>query len=173
MADVIADVDTTVTSPDGREYYVQVAAEQVGAVWEGWLEFVPVDDSLDVLLTRTETTQPTRDDVLRWSTTLTPVFLEGAFKRAVRETSGRRHIVRDFARIADDVLVPFDPFEVLPLGTHELRARLAVLERGELLAMIEQYGLNPAGKSLARLTNSQLVTFIVTAVEVQSLHHHR
>src|ERR1043165_6230927 len=111
MADVIADVDTTVKAADGSEYYVQVAAEQVGAVWEGCLEFVPLDDSLDVLLTRTETTQPTRDDVVRWSTTLTPVFLQGAFKRAVRETSGRRHIVRDFARIAEDVLVPFDPFE--------------------------------------------------------------
>jgi hypothetical protein len=172
MADVIADVDTTVKAADGSEYYVQVAAEQVGAVWEGWLEFVPLDDSLDVLLTRTETTQPTRDDVVRWSTTLTPVFLQGAFKRAVRETSGR-HIARNFARVAEDVLVPFDPFAVLPLGKHELRGRLAVLGRGELLAMIEQYGLNPAGKSLARLTNSQLVTFIATAVEVQNLQHHR
>jgi len=172
MADVIADVDTTVTSPDGREYYVQVAAEQVGSVWEAWLEFVPVDDGLDVLLTKTETTQPTRDDVIRWSTTLTPVFLQGAFKRAVRETSGH-HVVRDFARAAEDVLVPFDPFEVLTLGKHELRARLGALGRGELLTTIEQYGLNPAGKSVARLTNSQLITFIVTAVEVQSLQHHR
>jgi hypothetical protein len=172
MADVIADVDTTVTTLEGLEYYVQVAAEPVGSVWEAWLEFVPVDDSADVLLTRTETTQPTRDDVIRWSTTLTPVFLQGALKRAVRETS-QRHVIRDFARLAEDVLVPFDPFEVLALGKHELRARLGVLERGELLAIIEQYGLNPAGKSVARLTNSQLGTFIVTAAEVQSLQHHR
>jgi hypothetical protein len=48
-----------------------------------------------------------------------------------------------------------------------LRGRLRLLARSELLAMIEHYGLNRAGKSLARLTESQLVTFIVTAVEVQ------
>jgi hypothetical protein len=103
---------------------------------------------------------------------LTPVFLEGAFARAVQATSGRQ-LVRDFPVVAEDVLAPFDPFQALPLGAHALRARLGVLARAELLAMIEQYGLNPAGKSLARLTNSQLVTFIVTAVEVQSLQHHR
>lgn len=97
MADVIADVQTTVTSTEGREYYVQVAAEHAGEVWKAWLEFVPVDDDLDVLLTGTETTQPTRDDVVRWSTTLTPVFLQGAFKRAVRATTGSR-IVGNVAR---------------------------------------------------------------------------
>ena len=34
--------------------------------------------------------------------------------------------------------------------------------------MIGEYGLNPAAKSLVRLSDSQLVTFIVTAVDVQS-----
>ena len=34
--------------------------------------------------------------------------------------------------------------------------------------MIESYDLNPAEKSLIRLTDSQLVTFVVTAVEVQA-----
>jgi len=101
MADVIADVNTTVTAPDGREYYVQVAAEPTGSVWEAWLEFVPVDDKAAVLLTKTETTQPTRDDVIHWSTTLTPVFLQGALKRAVRETS-EHHVVRGFARTVGD-----------------------------------------------------------------------
>ena len=172
MSEIIADLDTTVTSSDGHEYYVQVAAEPLASGnWEAWLEFVPLEDSLDVLLTKTETTQPTRDDVVRWSTTLTPVFLEGAFARAARATG--RAVLRDYAMNATDVLVPFDPFEVLRLGKLELRGRLGPLARVELLAMIEHYGLNPAGKSLARLTTSQLVTFIVTAVEVQSLQHHR
>ncbi len=172
MSEVIADLETTVTSADGHEYYVQVAAEHSGSIWEAWLEFVPLDDNLDVLLTRTETTQPTRGDVVHWSTTLTPVFLEGAFARAVQATSGRR-IVRDYPITTSDVLVPFDPFNVFRISELELRGRLRLLARSELLAMIEQYGLNPAGKSLARLTPSQLVTFIVTAVEVQlGLHRH-
>lgn len=95
MPDVIADLDTTVTSSDGREYYVQVAAEQKGSVWEAGLEFVPVDDGLDVLLTNMETTQPTRDDVVRWATTLTPVFLQGAFSRALRATAAPEVSSRD------------------------------------------------------------------------------
>jgi hypothetical protein len=100
MAEIITDLDTTVTSPNGDQYYVQVAAEPLDkSVWEAWLEFVPLDDRLDVLLTNTETTQPTRDDVVRWSTTLTPVFLEGAFARAVRATSGRQ-ITRDVPKLA-------------------------------------------------------------------------
>lgn len=172
MPEVIADLETTVTSADGHEYYVQVAAEQIGSIWEAWLEFVPLDDSLDVLMTRTETTQPTRSDVVRWSTTLTPVFLQGAFERAVQVTSGRR-IIRDYPVTTSDVLVPFDPFDVFRISELELRGRLRLLARSELLAMIEHHGLNPAGKSLARLTDSQLITFIVTAVEVQlGLHRH-
>lgn len=167
MPELIADLDTTFTTEDGSEYYVQVAGEPVGGVWEAWLEFVPLDDSLDVLMTRTETTQPTRDDVVRWATTLTPVFLQGAFARAVRATSGTRVVVRNYQTTTTDVLVPFDPFQVFRISELELRGRLRLLARSELLAMIEQYGLNPAEKSLARLTESQLVTFIITAVEVQ------
>ena len=69
--------------------------------------------------------------------------------------------------------MPFDPFEVLPLGKADLGARLRPLTRPELLAMIQKYDLNPAGKSLTRLSDSQLVTFIVTAVEVQALQGRR
>ena len=54
------------------------------------------------------------------------------------------------------------------VGKAEMRVRLRALTRAELLAMIGEYGLNPAAKSLVRLSDSQLVTFIVTAVEVQS-----
>jgi hypothetical protein len=48
-----------------------------------------------------------------------------------------------------------------------------VRSRSELLAIIEQYGLNPAAKRLTWLSDSQLVTFIVTAVEVQALSRKR
>ena len=64
---------------------------------------------------------------------------------------------------------PFDPFDVLPLGKGVLRTRLHGLMRAELLGMIGNYNLNPAQKNLSRLTDSQLVTFIVTAVEVQAV----
>ena len=169
MAEIIGDLETTVTSAAGHEYYVQVAGEPLaGGNWEVWLEFVPLDDDLEVLSTHTETTQPTRDDVVGWAAALTETYLEGAFARALQNTD--RVAVRDFAAEVAETPAPFDPFDVLPLGKAELRARLRVLSRPELLGIISSYNLNPAQKSLMRLTDSQLATFIVTAVEVQAVH---
>jgi hypothetical protein len=164
MSEILADLDTTIVSPEGDEYYVQVVGEHLlTGMWEAWLEFVPLDDALEVLRTTTETTQTTREDVVRWSETLTQVYLQGAFARAVDISDGGS-VVRNYATVIADVAVPFDPFEVLPLGKPALRARLRVLTRSELLAIIQSFDLNPAGKSLTRLSDSQLVTFIVTAV---------
>ena len=88
------------------------------------------------------------------------------FARAIHAGSGRP-VVRDYTALTADV-APIDPFELLPSGKGAMRARLRALTRAELLAIIRTHGLNPAGKSLARLSDAQLVTFIVTAVEVQS-----
>jgi hypothetical protein len=168
MSEILADLDTTIVSPEGDEYYVQVGGQLASGMWEAWLEFVPLDDALEVLRTTTETTQPTREDVVRWSETLTQVYLQGAFARAVDISDGGS-VVRNYETVIADVAVPFDPFEVLPLGNAALRAQLRVLTRPELTAMIQKYDLNSAGKSLTRLSDAQLVTFIVTAVEVQAL----
>jgi hypothetical protein len=167
MPEIIADLETTVVSPQTGEYYLQVVAEQLpSGLWEGWLEFVPLADDQDVLLTDTETTQSSREDVERWSATLTPVYVQGAFARAAR-VSGERSLVRRYNTTIGGV--PFDPFEMRQLeGKERMRVRLHALTRAELLALIGEYDLNPAAKSLVRLSNSQLVTFIVTAVEVQS-----
>lgn len=173
MPEILTELDTTFVSPEGDEYYLQVGGEQLASgMWEAWLEFVPLDDSLEVLLTPTETTQPTREDVLLWSETLNQVFLQGAFARAVQVSDGRQ-IVRNYEATIADVAAPFDPFEVLPPDKAALGAQLRVLTRPQLVAMIQKYELNPAGKSLTRLSDSQLVTFIVTAVEVQALQGRR
>jgi hypothetical protein len=158
MPEVITGFETAIVSPRGDEYYVQVLAEQLASgPWEAWLEFVPADDALDTLLTKTETAQPTRDDVVQWAETLSETYLKGAFERAVRVNEARRHAV------------PFDPFDVWSAGTSALRVRLRALTRPELIAMIQNYDLNPGAKSLTRLSDAQLVTFIVTAVEAQVL----
>jgi len=173
MSEILADLDTTIVSPEGDEHYVQVVGEHLATgVWEAWLEFVPLDDALEVLRTMTETTQTTREDVIRWSETLTQVYLEGAFARAVDNSDGGS-VVRNYETVIADVAVPVDPFEVMPLGKAALRARLRMLTRPELVAMIHKYDLNPAGKSLTRLSDAQLVIFIVTAVEVQALQGRR
>ena len=170
MPEVINELETTIVSPRGDEYYVQVVAEQLATgLWDAWLEFVPVDDALDALLTKTETTQPTRDDVVHWAEMLSETYLKGAFGRAVTVNEGGRP-GRDYptTTVTED-LDPFDPFDEWSSGTSALRVRLRALTRPELIAMIQMYDLNPGAQSLTRLSDAQLVTFIVTAVEVQVL----
>jgi hypothetical protein len=167
MAEIITELETSIIDSAGQEYYVQVVGEQLAdGRWVAWLEFVPLDDRLEVLATREETDQPTRADILGWSLTLTDIHLGAAFARAA-PAEDRGTLARTYPATFIDAVAPFDPFEVAALGKDVLRVRLRPLSRAELLAMINTYGLNPAGKSLARLSDSQLITFVVTAVEVQ------
>ena len=171
MPESIAELNYILTDQQGRQYFATVVAEPIGSTWEAWLEFVPTDDS-PPLLTNTETHQTTREDVVRWATLLDDVYLQGAFDRAVIATASavRSPMSVLHPPIPVDATGPReeDPFDMYRLGGKEgLRARLQPLTRSELLLIIEQFRLNPGRLSLARLTKSQLVTFIATAVEVQ------
>ena len=176
MIELVTDLPHRIVDASGSEYYVSVAAEQgADGVWEAWLEYVPTDES-DALVTPTETTQSSRADVARWAAALTDTYVEGAFDRAAQATLGTSARIAARRTVADSAVdavagieaeLP-DPFDLYTSGVMNMRARLAGLPRSMLLEMIETFGLNPAGKSLAWLSNAQLVTFIVTAVEVQS-----
>src|SRR4030095_1022725 len=173
MPEAIAELNYVLTD-DGRQYFPIVVAEPIGEQWEAWLEFVPTDDS-GPLLTNTETHQQTREDVARWASLLDDVYLQGAFHRAVSATVSSPPAVRSSISVVHPPATLEsrglfeDPFERYRLeGKVGLRAHLQPLDRQELLLMIEQFRLNPARLSLVRLTKAQLVTFIVTAVEVQS-----
>jgi hypothetical protein len=50
--------------------------------WIGWLEFRSLDGA--ILTTDQETSQPNREAVAYWAAGLEPIYLEGAFERAVR-----------------------------------------------------------------------------------------
>jgi len=171
ISEIIAHLDHTVTDQSGRSYYVNVAGEHTSeGHWDAWLEFLPLDDS-DPLLTDTETVQPTRSAVAHWAETLGEAYVQGAFERATLQDAVRA------ARMATGVYeaVPLastaaiDPFEVFRLGKDVLRMELQPLTRAELLSIIELHSLNPAHLSLARLSTSQLITFIATATEAQVL----
>lgn len=58
MTELLADLDhRVVDGATSREYFVNVVGEQMSdGTWEGWLEFVPLDDT-EPVLTRTETRQ--------------------------------------------------------------------------------------------------------------------
>lgn len=175
MTELIADLPYRVIDVGGNEYYASVAAEQrPDGMWEAWLEYVPLEES-DALLTDTETTQSTREDLVRWAETLTETYVQGAFPRAVAATTGSRLIAQRSDVGLDPELTTSavrsgleDPFELYSLvGISEMRAHLLARPRSTLLAIIDAFGLNPARKSLSWLTQSQLATFIVTATEVQ------
>src|SRR5262245_18699267 len=51
-------------------------------MWQGWIEFDPADGGPPLRSPR-ETTQPNRTDTEYWASGLTPIYLEGALRRAV------------------------------------------------------------------------------------------
>jgi hypothetical protein len=171
MPEVIADLDRSVLDTEtAQEYFVNVVGEpRADGTWEAWLEFVPPTDDVP-LVTGTETTQPSRADILRWAEQLTGVFLEGAFERARLASDLSRAVTTaplDPVDPLPSAVAPLDPFELLKAGKATLRTALERLTRAELLAVIDAYNLNPPGHSLARLSNRQLVVWVTTATEVQ------
>jgi hypothetical protein len=168
MAEVIAELDYRVRDVD-REYFVNVVGQQTATDrWEAWLEFVPLDDS-GVLTTPTETHQVMHADVVRWAGALTERFIQGALARAVAasKASGARPVATPLHVTDVPTVTAIDPFAIFALGDDALRLQLRSFTRTELLTIIDAHELNPAHLSLARLSDSQLVTFIVTAVEAQ------
>jgi hypothetical protein len=171
MSELIADLPYGITNTNGDEFYVSVAGEpRVDGRWDGWLEYVPLDDS-EPLLTPTETTQATRAALAYWAEALTRTYVQGAFDRAVRATPDitMRGVDRAIPGVVATTPVTElpDPFQLFATGAATMRARLSTLPRSALLDVVAEFGLNPAGKSLSWLTDHQLVTFIVTAVEAQ------
>jgi hypothetical protein len=79
--------DEPISDPGGALYFARAAGRQRDdGLWEGWLEFVPVDGSGLALLSARETTQPNRADLEYWAQGLTRVYLQGALVRAESAT---------------------------------------------------------------------------------------
>jgi len=149
-------------------------------MWEGWLEFVPAQGNLEVLVTGVESRQPERQHLEYWATGLTPVFLEGALRRARQPVTVRVKAVElpySNAPAARNVTVTrvmppgpepvLDPFDVGGRNLDQLRQELGALNRPRLLNIIAAYDLNPARADIDWMSDAQLVHFIVVAVDAQ------
>jgi hypothetical protein len=66
-----------------------------------------------------------------------------------------------------------DPFAVGRRNLDILRQELHALDRPRLLNIIAAFDLNPASKDVMALSDEQLVTFVVVAVEAQLAHRAR
>ena len=188
MAQVLLTFDTRVADESGTYRPRVVGRLADDGMWEGWLEFEPIDRAGDTVIGPVESRQPEREHLTYWATGLTPVYIEGALRRARRPVVIRARAVETPASDAPaprTIVVPapprtirreavLDPFEVArQSGLDVLSQELRALNRARLLDVITSFDLNPAGEDIAWMTDAQFVRFIVVAVEAQLLNRVR
>jgi hypothetical protein len=182
MSEVLRSFDEPIRDDSG-EYHARVIGRLAhDGMWEGWLEFVPLDDrSTDALISPLESRQPEREHLEYWASGLSVVYAEGALHRARRPMTIRTRVVETPASDAPAPRVVseapryvgpepvLDPFEV---GSHSLdilAQELRALGRARLLNIIAAYDLNSGGPDLQQFTDAQLITLIVVGVEARLL----
>ena len=179
MAEVLAEFADLVVH-HGAEYHAQACGAPAGDnLWEGWIEFVPLDGSPAVRTAR-ETTQPNRTDTVYWATGLTHVYLEGALHRAISPIV-RKVVTKPeplFDGPAPDLTTTapaasqeavLDPFSVYEKGEVLLRRELGALSAWHLVNIIRAFQLS--GEPIAvlnRLPASALIDMIVVGVREQA-----
>jgi hypothetical protein len=179
MAELISQFTVVLVGENGTRYQAQACgAEMTEGTWQGWLEFVPLDDDQPSIRSGRETTQPNWKALQYWATGLTPVYLEGALQRASRPAAARPVATQaapqfDGPKVSgDDETVSashanavLDPFSVYDKGEALLRSELRALAPWHLLNIIEAYRLsNEPPAALNRRHPEALVETIVSAV---------
>lgn len=167
MAELLMEFAEPVAN-SGITYKAQACGAPVsGNLWEGWIEFLPLDGG-PLLRSGRETTQPNRDDAVYWATGLTPVYLEGALARALNP------LVRTVATLSEPVFngpapsmtsAVLNPFSVAEKGEALLRQELSALSSWHLVNIIRAYDLSEGPiAALNRLPVSSLIDLIVDGV---------
>jgi hypothetical protein len=89
MSETLVRFDETISDSTGARYYVEAMGRQrEDGLWEGYLEFLPVNERAERIVSERETTQPNRKAVDYWAQGLSRVYLAGALDRARLSTSG-------------------------------------------------------------------------------------
>ena len=178
MAEVLAQFADAVADGAGRSYRAQACgAPMPDGLWEGWIEFAPVDGGRAVRSPR-ETTQPNLKDVAYWASGLTAIYLEGALQRALKPKIRRIPIPAEplFDEPASDIMIStprppvadavLDPFSVFEKGEVLLRKELGALSPWHLVNIIRAYRLSAEPISvLNRLPGIALADIIVEGVK--------
>lgn len=185
MAEVLLSFDAPAVDESGTYHPRVVGRRAQDGMWEGWLEFDPLDHAGATVVGPVESRQPEREHLAYWATGLTPVYLEGALRRArhpvvmraraeevAASTAPAARVVAATPRISR--MAVMDPFEVArQSGIDVLAQELNALNRPRLLNIISEFDLNPRGEDIAWMTDAQLGRFIVVAVETQLLQRMR
>lgn len=89
MSETLVKFDEAISDSTGVRYFVEAMGRQrEDGLWEGYLEFMAVNDRTGRITSDRETTQPNRDAVDYWAQGLSRVYLSGALDRARLSTSG-------------------------------------------------------------------------------------
>ena len=185
MAETLLRYQQLVTGPDGTVYEARACGSPMqGGTWQGWIEFVPVKGG-DAVRSGRETTQPNRVDTAYWATGVSPVYLEGALKRAL---AGPLEIPVEeippplFSGPAPASTIPpqsgvaavLDPFSVYEKGEALLRKQLGALSAWHLVNIIVAYELSDTpSAALSTLPGPALIDIIVSAVRKERQTAHR
>lgn len=177
MAEVLIEYPDVIAGDDGREYLARACAAQATEnSWHVWIEFESTDRE-SVVRSPRESTQPNRSDAQYWATGITPVYLEGALRRALhplvrRPTPPARTPAFDQpapnlapAPPATDAVL--DPFAVYARGEQSLRRQLAALSPWHLVNIVRAYGI-PTDGDPNRLAPSELIDAIAAAARLRA-----
>jgi hypothetical protein len=187
VAEVLRAFDEPIAHPSGAHHARVIGRLAEDGMWEGWLEFVPIEPGgKSIAVSQVESRQPQREYLEYWAQGLSVVYAEGALERALHPISVRSRVAgvplserptpRSVSTTPAYVVGPepvLDPFEVGRRNLDILRQELHALDRPRLLNIIAAFNLNPGSKDVMVLSDEQLVTFIVVAVEAQLIHRAR
>jgi hypothetical protein len=184
MAETLLVYHTPIAAPDGTMYEARAVGDDMpGGGWQGWLEFLPLAGGPPIH-TQRETTQPNQVDTEYWATGLTPVYLEGALKRAltrpplVPTVPPQPSVFRGPApsTAARSVEVSpssvLNPFSVYEKGEALLRSQLSALSAWHLVNIAIEYELSDEPvERLNRFAAPTLVELIVQATRDAVVRH--
>lgn len=99
MSHILVKFDEPIPDASGARFLAQaLGRKREDGLWEGWLEFLAIEEDVPAIDSGRETTQPNRADLEYWAQGLTLAYLQGALARAQSPTEA---IQRDrFAREA-------------------------------------------------------------------------
>lgn len=178
MSEVLLEYDMVVTADEGSRWVPRACGRPgKGTIWEGWIEFIPLDEGSRPVRSRRETTQPSRESLAYWAAGLTPVYLKGALDRALQQPIPRK-VVRLAKTLFDgpapndvatgSAMAPhpiLDPFDVYAQGEDILIRQLDALDTPRLRDIVRAYDLK-SDADAERATRLDLATTIINAARI-------
>jgi hypothetical protein len=177
LAETLLAYSEPVSFESGTQFLARACGAESGHTWQGWIEFIPVDGGTIVRSGR-ETTQPNRSDLVYWATGLTPIYLQGALRRALQPLHRPVAVpsaaptfdgpAPDFSVAATTTESVLNPLSVYRKGEALLTSQLKALSAWHLVNIVRHYGLSEEPiETLNTLTHSELVDVIVTSTRAR------